>query len=251
MMADVLASSTLDTSAVAEALVVPGIQERGQGVADWLRTEVAAALRVRESAVDPGKPLGTLGLDSLLAVELSYRIETEFAVLVPLTTFFEETSLEDLAARISDQLENGERDARPIPVDFQAHQDEYPLSYGQRALWFLQKLERESAAYNVVLAARLPKGVDADAVCAALQTLADRHPSLRTTFEERGGVPMQRVHEPGAAVCFEAVNAEHWSEDELRVCACRRKPTGLSSSVRSTRSARASSPARMGGTYSF
>ena len=212
---DVLALSTLDDSAVAEAVVV-GDVECGQGVAGWLRAEVAAALRVRESAIDPGKPLGALGLDSLLAVELSYRIETELGVSAPLTTFFEETSLEDLAARISDQLENGEHAARPIPVDFQAQQDEYPLSYGQRALWFLQKLERESTAYNVILAARLPEGVDAEAVCAALQTLAGRHPSLRTTFEERGGVPMQRVHEPGAAVCFEAINAEHWSEDELR-----------------------------------
>src|SRR4030095_3541937 len=102
----VLASNTLDESAVVHdatldaevGLELPTPRERGLRVASWLRAEVATALRVHESAVDPGKPLGALGLDSLLAVELSYRIETELGVSVPLTTFFEETSLEDLAA---------------------------------------------------------------------------------------------------------------------------------------------------------
>ncbi|HEX8149510.1 MAG TPA: amino acid adenylation domain-containing protein [Pyrinomonadaceae bacterium] len=230
---DVLASSTLDESAVAEAAVVydatddaglelPAPRERGRGVAAWLRAEVAAALGVRESAVDPGKPLGALGLDSLLAVELRYRIENEFAVSMPLTTFFEETSLEDLAARIGEQLESGGQSGEDVrgtsvtPAALHGRQDGHPLSYGQQALWFLHKLERESAAYHVVLAARLPGGADAEAVRAALQTLADRHASLRTTFEERDGVPVRRVHEPGAAVCFEAVSAGRWDEDELR-----------------------------------
>jgi amino acid adenylation domain-containing protein len=225
---NVLASSTLDESAIVDdaaadaGLELPTPSESGRGVAEWLRAEVAAALRVREAAIETGKPLGALGLDSLVAVELRHRIETEFAVSMPLTTFFEETSLEDLAARIGEQLENGEqsvddtRGANILPVAFHVRQDEHPLSYGQQALWFLQKLARESADYNVVLAARLPEGVDAGAVRVALQTLADRHASLRTTFEERDGVPVQRVHGPGAAVCFEAVSAERWDEDKLR-----------------------------------
>jgi amino acid adenylation domain-containing protein len=222
---DVLASSTLDASAVTDAVVVsdaelelPALQERGRGIAAWLRAEVAAALRVQESAIDPGKPLSALGIDSLLAVELSYRIETEFAVTIPVTTFFEETRLEDLAARIGEQLEN-DVDTRGVRVPlaaFHAAHNEYPLSYGQQALWFLHKLERESDAYHVVLAARLPEGTDAEAVHVALQTLADRHASLRTTFEECDGVPLQRVHEPGAAVCFEAISTGRWDEAELR-----------------------------------
>ena len=222
---DVLASSTLDDAAVVEVAVVsepPTPQERGRDVAAWLRAELAAAFRVRESVVDFGKPLGALGLDSLLAVELRHRIETEFAVSMPLTTFFEEMSLEDLAARIVEQLENGEpsdehtRGANVPPVASHTHQDEHPLSYGQQALWFLHELARASAAYHVVLAARLPEGADAETVRAALQTLADRHASLRTTFEERDGAPVQRVHEPGAAISFEAISAGRWDEDELR-----------------------------------
>ncbi|HEX8191126.1 MAG TPA: condensation domain-containing protein, partial [Pyrinomonadaceae bacterium] len=230
---DVLASSTLDESAVAEAaeaddagtdagLELPTRRERGRGVIEWLRAEVAASLGVRGSAVDPGKPLGALGLDSLLAVELRHRIEAEFAVSLPLTTLFEEASLEDLAARIGERLEDGVRpvdDLRDTPVPpaaLHARQEGHPLSYGQQALWFLHKLERESAAYHVALAARLPGGIDAGAVRDALQTLADRHASLRTTFEERDGVPVQRVHAPGAAVSFEATHAGRWDEDELR-----------------------------------
>jgi amino acid adenylation domain-containing protein len=239
---DVLVSSTLDESAAALAAVVddatadadvglerPTAREPGRGIAAWLRAEVASALGVREAAVDPGKPLVALGLDSLLAVELRYRIETEFAVSMPLTTFFDEASLENLAARIGEQLENGgqsdddTRGANVPPVAFHAPQDghaaghnEHPLSYGQQALWFLHQLAPESATYHVVFAARLPEGADAEAVRAALQTLADRHASLRTTFEERGGVPVQRVHGPGAAVCFKPISAGRWDEAELR-----------------------------------
>ena len=36
---------------------------------------------------------------------------------------------------------------------------DFPLSYGQRALWFLAHLQPKSTAYNVSLAARA-KGID-------------------------------------------------------------------------------------------
>jgi amino acid adenylation domain-containing protein/non-ribosomal peptide synthase protein (TIGR01720 family) len=70
---------------------------------------------------------------------------------------------------------------------------EYPLSYGQRALWFVQQLDRSSAAYNVHLAFRIHSPLDVDALRSAFQTIVDRHAPLRSTFAERGGVPFQRV----------------------------------------------------------
>jgi len=70
---------------------------------------------------------------------------------------------------------------------------EYPLSFGQRALWFVHQLDRSSAAYNVHIAFRIHSPLDVDALRSSFQTIVDRHAPLRSTFAERGGVPFQRV----------------------------------------------------------
>jgi amino acid adenylation domain-containing protein len=75
-----------------------------------------------------------------------------------------------------------------------ASSSEYPLSYGQRALWFLQKLTPDSVAYSIARAARVVSDLDFDALRDAFQFVADHHPSLRTTFHEVDGQPIQRVH---------------------------------------------------------
>jgi len=87
---------------------------------------------------------------------------------------------------------------------------EYPLSHGQRALWLAQQMRPESAAYNVVYAARFSPALDIPAFHRALQQLVDRHPVLRTTFIAPKGDPVQRVHER-QEVCFRAEEAAGWS----------------------------------------
>src|SRR5215469_15270013 len=69
-----------------------------------------------------------------------------------------------------------------------------PLAHGQRGLWFLYQLDRASAAYNIFFPARIRTRLDVPAFRQALQTLIDRHPGLRTTFEEHEGELWQRVH---------------------------------------------------------
>lgn len=91
----------------------------------------------------------------------------------------------------------------------------FPLSHGQRGLWFLYQMDRRSAAYNVCYPARVRSPIDLDAFRRAAQRLAQRHPSLRTTFEERDGELLQRVHEQWP-IPFEVIDASRWSEVTLR-----------------------------------
>ncbi len=91
----------------------------------------------------------------------------------------------------------------------------YPLSYNQQGIWFLYQLAPESTVYNVNFAARISSEVNVPALRRALQTLVDRHPSLRTTFPAHSGKPIQRVHEH-QKVRFEEVDGSTWSEDELK-----------------------------------
>ncbi|HEV2735927.1 MAG TPA: condensation domain-containing protein, partial [Longimicrobiaceae bacterium] len=70
----------------------------------------------------------------------------------------------------------------------------WPLSFAQQRLWVVDRLEPASAAYNLPYALRLRGELDAAALRASLQALVDRHETLRTTFAERGGAPVQVVH---------------------------------------------------------
>ncbi len=69
----------------------------------------------------------------------------------------------------------------------------YPLSHGQRALWFLHRNDPDSASYHVGFSARIRSRVDVASLTVALQTLLDRHPALRTTFAAPDGKPVQTV----------------------------------------------------------
>ncbi len=70
----------------------------------------------------------------------------------------------------------------------------YPMSYGQRSMWFIHKLAPASAAYTVTYAARISGELNVPALERAAQALVDRHPMLRTTYAERDGQPVQLVH---------------------------------------------------------
>ena len=91
----------------------------------------------------------------------------------------------------------------------------FPLSHGQRGLWFLHQLDPNSSAYNVCYPSRIRSPLDLPALRRAVQKLVLHHPSLRTTFEERDGVLFQRVHEK-SSLPFELIDASCWSEEMLR-----------------------------------
>jgi amino acid adenylation domain-containing protein len=95
------------------------------------------------------------------------------------------------------------------------NQSLYPLAHGQRGLWLLDQLERGNAAYNICFPSRIRSPLDHSAFRRALQGLIDRHPCLRTTFEECNGTVLQRVHE-NATVSLEVIDASLWSDEVLR-----------------------------------
>src|SRR5207237_25647 len=74
-----------------------------------------------------------------------------------------------------------------------ARPSEMPLSYAQRRLWFLHRLEGGSAGYVIPVAVRLEGELDAGALERALWDVLSRHESLRTVFAEREGVARQEI----------------------------------------------------------
>jgi hypothetical protein len=65
-------------------------------------------------------------------------------------------------------------------------------------MWFLHQLDPESSAYNMPpVRRRLLGPLDTGALRGAFEDLVRRHEALRTVFPAGGGVPRQRIGEPG------------------------------------------------------
>jgi amino acid adenylation domain-containing protein len=205
---------------VAAGALQPAESFKGFGVEDvaqFLRAHAASKLGLEASDLDVRRPLTAYGVDSLAAVEMAHAVETALGVSLPAAELLRGASLLELAAELSRQVEGGAgrsgEEARPA-VEVEADADTYPLSHGQRALWFLQRMSPDSAAYNVASAARVKGALDAGAMRRTFDALARRHAALRTTFDASEGEPVQRVRD-GARVGFEELHATSWSEAVL------------------------------------
>ena len=135
-----------------------------------------------------------LGGHSLLATRLISRVRSTLDVELAIRSLFEAPTVEGLVKRV---VAEG-APARPA-LRAMARPAEIPLSYAQRRLWFLNRLEGESASYTIPLAVRLRGELDRSALEGALGDLVERHESLRTIFPDRLGVARQEILAAAAA----------------------------------------------------
>ena len=141
-----------------------------------------------------------LGGHSLLAIRLISRIRSSLDVEISIRSLFEAPSVAALSERLLEA-----QAARPALL-VQSRPAELPLSYAQRRLWFLERLDgvgsgagsSAASSYVIPLAVRLKGALDRAALEAALTDLVVRHESLRTLFPETLGVPRQEIVAPAA-----------------------------------------------------
>ncbi|HEX3129772.1 MAG TPA: amino acid adenylation domain-containing protein, partial [Thermoanaerobaculia bacterium] len=132
-----------------------------------------------------------LGGHSLLATRLVARIRDGFGVELPLKAVFEAPTVAELAVRVESLLPSVGPSLRP-----RVSGGDPPLSFAQERLWFLDRLEPGSAAYNLPAALRLTGSLDVAALERAFAGVVRRHAALRTTFADRGGEARQVIAPP-------------------------------------------------------
>ena len=155
-----------------------------------------------------------LGGHSLAGTQMVSRVRAELHVEVPLAQLFAAPTVAELAAALAAEGARAEADA-PSPGTAVAgaaelaappllpvpHAEGAPLSFGQQRLWFLDRLDPGSAAYNMPRGLRLRGTLDGRAVAtlaASFGEVVRRHEILRTTFHETDGGPVQVVAAAGA-----------------------------------------------------
>ncbi|MFE5286071.1 amino acid adenylation domain-containing protein [Nocardia sp. NPDC056611] len=174
------------------ALPAPVVQAKRFRAPSSPAEEIVAGIFA--DVLDIDTPIGAdddffeLGGNSLVATRVAARIGAALDGTVPVSTIFEAPTVARLAARAESRANTGR-----IGLTAQQRPQRIPLSYAQQRMWFLNRLEPDSAAYSIPIMLRLTGELNLDALRAALTEVVDRHEVLRTVYPYAEGEPSQVV----------------------------------------------------------
>ncbi|NLU84729.1 non-ribosomal peptide synthase/polyketide synthase, partial [Rhodococcus sp. HNM0569] len=134
-----------------------------------------------------------LGGNSLSATQVVSRIGEATGASVGVRTLFDHPTVESFAAALVDLTGDGRSGPAAEPLTPQPRPERIPLSLAQQRMWFLNRFEPDSAAYNVPFAVRMRGDLDVAALQAALADVVARHESLRTVYPDSPDGPVQHI----------------------------------------------------------
>lgn len=139
----------------------------------------------------------SVGGHSLAAVEVVARLRDMLQTDIPLRVIFEHPTVFEIAEWVETHSDGTLASGSIRRLE---GNDVAPLSFAQERVWLFQKLEPDSATYNVTPIIRLSGPVDRERLTNALRQLLDRHEALRSTLVEGEAGPEQRVRAVPAEV---------------------------------------------------
>ncbi|MBV9108538.1 MAG: amino acid adenylation domain-containing protein, partial [Gemmatimonadetes bacterium] len=182
-----------------KALPDPDAEEAGFVAPRTPLEEVLAGIWgevLHRDRIGAGDDFFALGGHSLLATLVISRVRERLRVELPLRAVFESPRLSAMAAAVEARMRDGAAEDAPPIVHLEGN--DLPLSFAQERMWFLDRLEPGSAAYNLTHAHLITGALDVAALERALGQVVRRHEPLRTVFRggEDGGRPVQHVLDP-------------------------------------------------------
>ncbi len=114
-----------------------------------------------------------LGGNSITAIRLTAACRQQFKIDIPLALLFEKKTIEALSGCL-DKLQ--------MLVIAHVERDQYPLSFAQERLLFIENFEQGSNAYHIPYFVQLADDVNLSALTAAFNVVIHRHPVLNSVY---------------------------------------------------------------------
>uniref|UniRef100_UPI003CC80DA8 non-ribosomal peptide synthetase n=1 Tax=Nocardia gipuzkoensis TaxID=2749991 RepID=UPI003CC80DA8 len=186
------ASGKLDRTALPAPALEPTVFQAPSGEAETLVAETFSAL-LGVTDVGAEDDFFALGGNSLSATQLAARLGRATGAEVAVRTIFDASTVRALARRIT---VDGPIDDAPVPLPPLTPQERsgsIPLSIAQQRMWFLNRFDTTTGAYNISFALRLTGALNVPALAAAIADVIARHETLRTIYPQHDGGATQVV----------------------------------------------------------
>ncbi len=145
--------------------------------------------------VGPHDDFFELGGASLTAAVISAGVHAAFGVELDLGAVVDNPTVARMAAAV-EALRSGDGDADRPPLARASRAAPLPMSFAQERTWRTSQTPEASAGYTDATRIRIRGSLDVALLRRSVDHIASRHEMLRTTFTERDGQPIQRVHSP-------------------------------------------------------
>src|SRR5271165_6058488 len=133
-----------------------------------------------------------LGGHSLMAVQVIARVRQTLRIEMPLRAMFDAPTLAGFAERV-EGARRADTGVLIPPLQPVPRQGQLPLSFAQQRLWFIDQLEPGSPMYNLASMYRMRGSLNVPALEKTINEIVRRHESLRTTFRNVDGQPLQVI----------------------------------------------------------
>ncbi|MCP5054470.1 MAG: amino acid adenylation domain-containing protein, partial [bacterium] len=147
-----------------------------------------------------------LGGNSLSIIGLKGRIQKHLNVDLPLSQLFENPTVREIAGRIDKSSMEKTPGLKYRPIEPVEEKEYYPLVSTQKQFYVIQQLNPADTSYNMSEALLLEGRLSKENLETVIHRLIRRHESLRTSFHQVEGEPVQRVH---PEVKFKLENKEY------------------------------------------
>ncbi|HLP46771.1 MAG TPA: condensation domain-containing protein [Candidatus Kapabacteria bacterium] len=184
-------SGKIDRQSLPDPQEEPGVEMVYAAPTNEIETKVAEiwqeVLGVEKVGIDDN--FIQLGGHSLLVISIISRVHQEFDVELQLMDVFTNPTVRELAQLV--------RDTMPslfAPIEPAEEKEYYVLTSGQERIFILNHFEGIGTTYNITGTIPLGGDFDLQRFEQTLCALIKRHESLRTSFREVNGQPVQVIH---------------------------------------------------------
>ena len=193
-------------------------------IEDFLADQVARVFGIDVAQVDRTTPMTHLGLDSLMAVDLMNRLESELSLSVPMGSVLSGPNVKQLATTLLglvlanrgdtsgvEEVSAGVSASASELTHAEVRRNRYPLTELQQS-WLSQGSGHHP---NVSCLVRLRPGIEPSRMQAALAALAERHPLINARIDSSASVPELVLQKP-LSIEWTLRNTADLSTEQLR-----------------------------------